>query len=111
MDPLVYPEVIVNEGNPWDPSSNSVISPFTGYYYIYIGGATKPFSQMYTRLWLNGIQQMGLSHWSSSQDGVETQGRSAILYMSAGDVLNMTSSHGSYSDEGRQNMFIGFLIY
>ena len=110
MDPLVFPEVNVNEGNPWDATSNSVISPFSGYFYIYIGGATQPFSQMYTRLWLNGIQQMGLSHWSSSQDGIETQGRSAILYLSAGDVLNLTSSHGSYSDEGRQNMFIRFLI-
>ena len=111
MDPVVYPEVLVNEGNPWNPSSNSVRIPLSGYYYIYIGGACHPFSKMYTCLELNGIQQMGLSHWSFSHDGVETQGRSAILHLSAGDVLTMINTHGCYSDEGRQNMFIGFLIY
>ena len=111
MNPVVYPEVLVNEGNPWDPSSNSVTSPFSGYYYIYIGGAVHPFSPMYTRLWLNGIQQLGLTHEGPHQNGVETLGRSAILYMSEGDVLTVTNTHGSYSDEGRQTMFIGFLIY
>ena len=31
LDSLVYPQVLVNEGNPWKPSSKSATSPLSGY--------------------------------------------------------------------------------
>ena len=112
MNPVTYNRVLVNLGNAWNPSTNTVTIPRTGYYYLHIGAGVRTGTGSFIYLDVNGIQQFRLAHWSTSHNGVDTMSRSGILHLSSGGLVKIRcSSSGFYSDRGLQTIFMGFLLY
>ena len=112
MNPVTFDRVLVNLGNDWNPSTNTVTIPRTGYYFLHMGGAAGPTATAYLYLNVNNRMQFGLMHWSYNQNGVDTMSRSGILHLSSGDQVKITCDYsGFYSDAGLQTIFIGFLLY
>ena len=112
MYPVRYDRVLVNLGNSWNPSSNTVTIPRTGYYLLHIGhggGLYRRFS--YLSLHVNNVREFSLRHLSTNHNGVDTMSRSGILHLSSGDQVNTRCDHGLYSDRGLQSIFIGLLLY
>ena len=112
MDPVTYNRVLVNLGNAWNPSTNTVTIPRTGYYFLHLGGGVRPGLSIYIYPYVNNSMQFSLMHWSSNQNGVDTMSRSGILHLSSGNQVKIScGSNGFYSDGGLQTIFIGFLLY
>ena len=112
MNPVTFNRVLVNLGNAWNPSTNTVTIPRTGYYFLHIGGGVRPSTYTYIYLYVNNSMQVGLMHYSTNQNGVDTMSRSGILHLSSGAQVKITcDSSGFYSDGGVQTIFIGFLLY
>ena len=111
MNPVTYNRVLVNLGNAWNPSTNTVTIPRTGYYFLHIGGGVRPSTYTYIYLHVNNSIQFGLMHYSSNQNGVDTMSRPGILHLSSGNQVKITTNTGFYSDRGLQTIFIGFLLY
>ena len=112
MNPMTYDRVLVNLGNAWNPSTNIITIPRTGYYFLNIGGGVRPSVYTHIYLYVNNVRQFSLMHYSSNQNGVDTMSRSGILHLSLGDQVKVICpSSGFYSDGGLQTIFIGFLLY
>ena len=112
MNPVTYNRVLVNLGNAWNPSTNTVTIPRNGYYFLHIGGGVRPSLATYIYLYVNNSIQFNLRHFSYNHNGVDTMSRSGILHLSSGDQVKIScGSNGFYSDGGLQTIFIGFLLY
>ena len=114
MDPVTFDRVLVNLGNAWNPSTNTVTIPRTGYYFLHIGGGVRPRTANYIYLLVNSSTQFMVMRGFSlnNQNGVDTMSRSGILQLSSGDQVKVTCySSGFYSDTGLQAIFLGFLLY
>ena len=112
MGNIAYDRVLVNLGNAWNPSTNTVTIPQTGFYFLHIGAGVYPEQQALIYLYVNNIRQFSLLHHSRNHNGVDTRSRSGILHLSSGAQLRTGfGSYDLYSDSGLQTIFIGFLLY
>ena len=112
MDPVTYDQVLVNLGNGWNSSANTVTIPRTGYYFLHVGAGIHSGFSSVIYLYVNNNRQFRMLHWSNNQNGVDTMSRSGILHLSSGDQVKIIcDSNGFYSDGGLQSIFIGFLLY
>ena len=110
MNPVTFDRVLVNLGNAWNPSTNTVTIPRTGYYFLHVGGGVHSGVSIYIYLLVNNSQQFRMRYSSTNHNGVDTMNKSGILHLSSGDQVKITSSTGFYSDGGLQTIFIGFLL-
>ena len=111
MDPVTYNLVLVNLGNAWNPSTSRVTTASAGYYFIHFSGAAHPGANLYMYFRVGSSYHFAIPRFGNNQNGVDTMSRSGILYLSSGQVGRITSDQGSYSDNGLQTIFIGFLLY
>ena len=56
MNPLVYNRILVNERNAWNPDTNTVTIPYTGYYLIHYGAGVPAGTRVYHRLYSSGTR-------------------------------------------------------
>ena len=111
MDPVPYDRVLVNLGNAWNPSTNIVTVPRTGYYFLHMGGGVHTGTRSYINLYVNNSKQFSLKHHSTNHNGVDTRSRSGILRLFSGAQVKITCDYGFYSDGALQTVFVGFLLY
>ena len=110
--PVVFPTVLVNVGSAWHASSNTVIIPIAGYYYISFGIGMTPNSAVDFNLKLSSKTIFDIHHPSKSHNGISSVSRSGIWKLSSGSVLSLSSDQyrDVFADSGKQTYFIGFLI-
>ena len=110
--PVVFPTVLVNVGNAWQASSNTVIIPTAGYYYLSFGIGMPPNSAVDFNLKLSSSTIFDIHHPSTSHNGISSVSRSGIWKFSSGSVLSLSSDQYEdvFADSGKQTYFIGFLI-
>ena len=113
---VTYDTVLVNEGDPFDPSTNAVTIRTTGYYLVHLSVGLLPGHGTWYGLNLNGTRQHYIVRNSPMYtNGIDTIGRTMVKYYEAGDVLTMSNHKGApstmYSDERMQTAFCGLLIY
>ena len=110
--PVVFPTVLVNAGNAWQPFSNTVNIPATGYYYLSFGIGMPPHNAVDFNLKLSSETIFDIHHPSTSHNGISSVSRSGIWKLSSGSVLSLSSDQydNVFADSGKQTYFIGFLI-
>ena len=110
-NPVPFPKVLVNQGSAWNASTHQVSAPRTGYYYLHISqGVTQDQSMVYMRI-LGLPALMSLFREPTSNNGIDTLSRSAILHIRSGTVITIRINNGCYSDSLMQTSFSGFLLY
>ena len=107
---LQYPEVLLNEGGAWKPSSHKAVIPRDGYYFIHVGGGVPSGNETYLNFRVNNVRQFTAAHGSDNHNGTDTMARSGILRLSTGNQLTVDTNGPSYSDKQMQTIFIGFLL-
>ena len=111
-DPVVYPLVLVNAGNVWDPATNRVNIRQTGFYFIHLGGGIRAGTNIGLRLYVGNTMRLALREYNTNRNGVDTTSRSGVLHLTSGSVVRVNSLNtGAHSDAGLQTIFIGFLLY
>ena len=109
---LTFDSVEVNSGLAYNETTDEVVIPVDGYYFLQVSAgalATLPVRMMLMR---NGVQQAALRRDSTVHNGIDTLGRSVLALLSKGDVVTIEIGSGSgvYSDVNHQTSFTGFLI-
>ena len=111
MNPVRYNRVLVNLGNAWNPSTNTVTIPRTGYYFLHIGAGVRRGVALSISLYVNNSEQFRMRYSRNYRNGVDTTSRSGILHLSSVDQVKIVCDNsGFYSDRGLQTIFIGFLL-
>ena len=108
--PAPFPMVLVNQGSAWNPSTNQVTIPRSGYYYLHISQGVIQRQSVF--MWFQGLSYgIGIYRSSGYQNGVDTLSRSAILDLRSGTKIRIWIENGCYSDSLMQTSFSGFLLY
>ena len=110
MNPLVYDRMLVNEGHAWNPSTNTLLIPYTGYYLIHYGMGVPAGTLVYQYLYSSSNIVTVLYRYSSVHNGVDTISKTLIRRFIAGSVLKITS-HGNTFSSQMQTTFAGLLLY
>ena len=111
MNPLVYNRILVNEGNAWNPDTNTVTIPYTGYYLIHYGVGVPARIKAWHELYLGGTLITALDRQSKVHNGVDTIGKSIVRRFRAGNVLKLVTRHNTFSNANMQTAFMGLLLY
>jgi hypothetical protein len=109
---VTYPIVNVNVGptSPWQATTNTVIIPTSGYYYIEVASETKP-GPADMRVVLNGAVTISRVLLGFSADWVG-RSRSVLMQLHTGDQLVVTCTSCTISGDGNQGVsFMGVLLY
>ena len=109
MYPLVYDRILVNEGNAWNPDTNSVTIPYTGYYLVHYGGGI-PNTRMFHELYSSESVVSGLVV-NSMENGTDNLGKTVILRFTAGSVLDIKTQNNTFSNVQMQTTFMRLLLY
>ena len=109
-NPAPFPRVLVNQGSVWNPSTNQVSVPRTGYYHLHISNGVQGLSRILT--WIRGLStDIALYRDPGWNNGIDTMSRSAILHIRSGTVITIDIEFECYSDSLMQTSFSGFLLY
>ena len=111
MDPLVYNRILVNEGNAWNPDTNTVTIPYTGYYLIHYGGGAPARTRVQHYLYSSEMTVTNLLRWSHAHNGVDTLSKTIIRKFAAGRVLKIKTDFDTFSNCQMQTIFMGLLLY
>ena len=109
MSPVVFDKVLVNEGDVWNPATNKVKIPYTGYYLVHFGGGLPAATQMLHYMWtedpISGLVV------DKTHSGIDTVGVTKIRRFVAGEELMTSTYKKLYSDALMQTTFMGILLY
>ena len=111
MDPLVYNRILVNEGNAWNPDTNTVTIPYTGYYLIHYGMGVPAWTRVQHDLYSSGTLVTILYRNSRVHNGVDTLSKTLIRRFVAGSVLKIITYSNTFSNSMIQTTFAGLLLY
>ena len=111
MFPLVYYRIVVNEGNAWNPDTNTVTIPNTGYYLVHYGAGVPAGTRVYHRLYSSGTLVTDLYRYSRVHNGVDTVGKTVIRRFTGSSVLKIRTYHNTFSNSRLQTTFMGLLLY
>ena len=111
MNPLIYNRILVNEGNAWNPDTNTVTIPYTGYYLIHYGGGAPARTWVQHHLYSSGTLVTVLYRNSRVHNGVDTLSKTVIRRFVAGNVLKITTPYSTFSNSMMQTTFMGLLLY
>ena len=111
MDPLVYNRILVNEGNAWNPDTNTVTIPYTGYYLIHYGGGVPAGTRVQHWLDSSGTRVTVLIRNSYVHNEVDTLSKTLIRRFVAGSVLKIRTYYNTFSNSMMQTTFAGLLLY
>ena len=111
MDPLVYNRILVNEGNAWNPDTNTVVIPYTGYYLVHYGGGVGAGTQLWLQLYSDTTKVTLLYRESTVHNGVDTMSKSIVRRFTAGNKLKIKTRSNTFSDSNMQTTFMGLLLY
>ena len=110
QNPLLYNRVLVNEGNAWNPDTNTVVIPYTGYYLIHYGGGAAG-TEVYLQLYSDTTTVTLLYRESTVHNGVDTMSKSIVRRFTAGNKLKIRTFYNTFSDSNMQTTFMGLLLY
>ena len=111
MNPLVYNRILVNEGNAWNPDTNTVTIPYTGYYLVHYGAGAPAGTRVQHYLYSSEKTVTNLLRWSHAHNGVDTLSKTIIRKFAAGRVLKIKTDFDTYSNAQMQTIFMGLLLY
>ena len=110
MNPLVYNRILVNEGNAWNPDTNTVTIPYTGYYLIHYGVGVPAGTYVQHLLYSSGTT-VTILYSRDVHNGVDTLSKTVIRRFVAGSVLKIRTYHNTFSNSHIQTTFMGLLLY
>ena len=111
MNPVVYNRILVNEGNAWNPDTNTVTIPYTGYYLIHYGAGVPAGTYVQHDLYSSGTRVTILYRGSGVHNGVDTLSKTLIRRFVAGNVLKIRTYSNTFSNSMMQTTFAGLLLY
>ena len=111
MYPLVYNRILVNEGNAWNPDTNTVTIPYTGYYLIHYGMGVHAGTRGRHYLYSSGNLLTILRRYSNVHNGVDTLSKTLIRRFVAGNVLSIYNEYNTFSNSHIQTTYMGLLLY
>ena len=111
MNPLVYNRILVNEGNVWNPDTNTVTIPYTGYYLIHYGAGAPAGTLVNHQLYSTENTVTILYRFSRVHNGVDTLSKTLIRRFVAGSVLKIRTYYNTFSNSMMQTTFEGLLLY
>ena len=79
VDPVQFPVVLVNEGNAWQTTSNNVIIPRQGYYFLHIGGGINTNREMQMNIFVNNVRSITTNRWIRASNDIDMSSRGGIL--------------------------------
>ena len=109
-NPLEYDRVLVNEGDVWNPETNNVTIPYTGYYLVHLGAGVQPGTRVTCQLDSSGDIITTLTRNSINHNGVDTIGKTVIRRFSAGTELKIATYTDTFSSDQLQTAFMGLLL-
>lgn len=113
VDPVAFDYVLLNEGLAWY-TSNRLVVPKAGLYYINLSGFADTSSMLLVRVLLNGKPLMNVqrSAPASRLVGYDSRARSAIVRLQVNDELRIALPQTSclYSDTSKRSSFTGFWL-
>ena len=107
---MVYDKVLVNEGNVWNPDTNKVVIPYTGYYLVHYGGGGPGGITVSHYLYSSQDSVTRLLRSKTGQTGTDSLGKTIIRRFEAGSVLMIGTAFNTYSSDLMQTTFMGLLI-
>ena len=107
---MVYNRILVNEGNVWNPDTNTVTIPYTGFYLIHYGAGVPARTKAYHDLFSGETRVTALER-VSLHNGVDTIGKSIVRRFRAGNVLKIVTGYNTFSNANMQTAFMGLLLY
>ena len=111
MSPVVYNRILVNEGNAWNPDTNTVVIPYTGYYLINYGGGVPAGTRVRLQLYSDTTRVTLLYRGSTVHNGVDTVSKSIVRRFTAGNKLKIRTDYNTFSNINMQTTFMGLLLY
>ena len=101
----------MNEGNAWNPDTNTVTIPYTGYYLIHYGAGVPAGTYVQHELHSSGTKVTILLRYSRVHNGVDTVGKTVIRRFTGGSVLKIYTGYNTFSNSHIQTTFMGLLLY
>ena len=112
LNPLDYEEVLVNEGNAWNISSNTVVIPHTGYYLVHFAVGIPANTIAVYNLYVGGSEMItSLYRGRTEHNGTDTIGKTILRKFRADDVLHVKTNYNTFSDSRLLTNFMGLLLY
>ena len=110
---LVFPKVITNVGNGYNPSDGVFTAPMAGVYVFFVNVQGYSTYSIYVDIVLNGATKVRTAAEASSSDYYEAGPNLAVLSLQTGDRVWVKYNRGQsyYSDsDSPMTTFSGFLI-
>ena len=111
MFPLVYNRILVNEGHVWNPATNTLLIPYTGYYLVHFGAGAPALTLVKHDLYSSVAFVTRLTRIGTGHNGIDTQSKTIIRRFIAGNVLKIYTFYNTFSDSMMQTTFAGLLLY
>ncbi|XP_061176735.1 multimerin-2-like isoform X1 [Saccostrea echinata] len=110
---LVFPSVITNEGNGYNPSNGIFTAPFDGTYVFFVNVQSYNKNTIYVDIVLNGSTKVRTMAFSSSGNDYYDAGPNlVVLTIQKGDAVWVRHYSGQgYYHDSPITTFSGFLIY
>ena len=109
-----FETVLVNVGNAWNSSANTVTIPHSGYYLIHFSTGLQPGHGTWYHIKSGNIQDHVVRD-STVHNGIDMMTKSEIKFYEGGTVLHMRNDKVApssiYSDVRMQTTFSGLLIF
>lgn len=108
---LVFPEVITNVGNGYNPISGVFTAPTAGEYVFFASIMGDQTQSIYVDIVLNGVRQVRVAVATSNSDYYDAASNLALLTLQREDRVWVSYAAGlGYYDGGRTTTFSGFLL-
>ncbi|XP_062590533.1 uncharacterized protein LOC134252108 isoform X2 [Saccostrea cucullata] len=109
---LVFPSVITNEGNGYNPSNGIFTAPISGTYVFFVNVQSYDKQTIYVNIVLNGSTKVRTMAWSNGKDYDYDSGPNlVVLSIQKGDAVWVKHHSGQgYYSTGPITTFSGFLL-
>jgi hypothetical protein len=108
--PFPFPDISVNEGNAWNPSTNTFVTPITGVYILSFSTGALPVVPAGFNLVVNGSVLYNADVLDFNHTGIDLTSRSVVLSLTLGQSVWITANGSvSYSDSTMLTTFKGIL--
>lgn len=108
---LVFPKIITNVGNGYNPSTGVFTAPIAGEYVFFVNVQAEGSRSIYVNIVLNGVTQVKTLANGEGRDFYDAGPNLAVLTLEKNNKVWVTYSAGQgYHYEGPVTTFSGFLI-
>ncbi len=108
--PILYDDVLENKGDRYSPSTGIFTADTAGFYYFEQYWITAYGNAQYLYIWKNGVIQCSSLGIYSSYSSHPSPSCSAVMELSRGDEVYVTSNNGLHVYSADCTGFTGFLI-